>query len=125
VNLPLGGGYLYPAAYGNFVAPESVQDCSDIDITANGLPDSNTDGATAHIQGGGEYEEVDACKRISAEDMDAIFTEVTWGDFYSSSADSGSGDGLRPLSLVEEPWTTPGSGARNGKIRCNQGPTTG
>jgi hypothetical protein len=93
VNTPLGGGYFYPAAYGNFVAPESVQNCSYIDITANGLPDSNTDGATAHIQGGGEYEEVDACKRISAEDMDAIFTEVTWGDFYSSSADSGSGCG--------------------------------
>jgi hypothetical protein len=91
VNLPLGGGYLYPAAYGNFVAPESVQDCSDIDITANGLPDSNTDGATAHIQGGGEYEEVDACRRISAEDMDAMFTEVTWGDFSSSSLAGGFG----------------------------------
>jgi hypothetical protein len=98
-NLQLPGGWrvgLYlqqggPAAYGNFVAPENVQDCSDIDITANGLPDSNTDGATAHIQGGGEYEEVDACKRISAEDMDAMFTEVTWGDFSSSSLAGGFG----------------------------------
>jgi len=89
-NLPLGGGYLYPAAYGNFVASENVQDCSDIDLTANGLPSSATDGATAHVQGGGEYDEVDACRRISAEDMNALYAEVTWGDFSASSADAGS-----------------------------------
>ena len=100
-NTPLGGGYLYPAAYGRFVASENVQDCSDIDITANGLPvpsgahgaTQSTDGATAHVQGGGEYEEVDACRRISAEDMNALYAEVTWGAFSSSSADSGSGCG--------------------------------
>jgi hypothetical protein len=90
---PLGGGYLYPAAYGYFVASENVQDCSDIDITANGLPSSATDGATAHVQVGGEYEEADACRRISAEDMNALYAEVTWGAFSSSSADSGSGCG--------------------------------
>ncbi len=100
-NLPLGGGYLYHAAYGYFVASENVQDCSEIDITANGLPvpawshpaTQSTDGATAHVQSGGEYEEVDACRRISAEDMNALYAEVTWGAFSSSSADSGSGCG--------------------------------
>lgn len=91
-TLPLGGGYYYPAAYGLLTAQENVENCSDIDVTAYGsqwLPEE----ATAHVQGGGEYEDVDACKRISAEDMDAIYTEVTWGAFSSSSADSGSGCG--------------------------------
>lgn len=91
-NLPLGGDYYYPAAYGFLTAQENVQDCSDMNITAHGsqwIPPE----ATAVITSGGEYEETDACKRITEEDMSAVYAEVSWGDITAS--DSGRMCGWR------------------------------
>lgn len=63
-----------------------------MDITAHGsqwIPPE----ATAVITSGGEYEETDACKRITEEDMSAVYTEVSWGDITAS--DSGRMCGWR------------------------------
>jgi hypothetical protein len=86
-NLPLGGGYYYPAAYGLLTANENVENCSDIDVNAYGsqwLPEE----ATANVTSGGEYQEYDTCKKISEDDMAALYVDVTWGDITTSGSGS-------------------------------------
>lgn len=84
-------GYYYPKAYGFFETAENVQDCSDIDITAYGSNEpphgwfsSFTANASAHIQGGGDYEEQDTCRRISSEDLESLYVEVSWNGLSQS-----------------------------------------
>ena len=64
----------------SMTADELSPDCSAIDVTATGgfgVPE----GATAHVAGGGEYEQAEACLAFSAEEVASVSVEATWGDF--------------------------------------------
>ena len=89
-TLPLGGDYYYPAAYGSLTANENVGDCSSMDVTAYGtqwLPPESA----AHITAGGTYEESDACRKITTEDMAAVYVDVSWGSITTSGSGGNCG----------------------------------
>jgi hypothetical protein len=75
----------------SMTADELSPDCSAIDVTAtggSGVPE----GATAHVVGGGEYEETETCKTILSEDVAALHVELSWGGL-TNSTQTGSGCG--------------------------------
>ena len=70
-------GVWRPQDQGVMTADELSPDCSDIDVTATG-GENVPEGATAHVAGGGEYEETATCAKISQQDIASSQVTINW-----------------------------------------------
>ena len=70
-------GVWRPQDQGVMTADELSPDCSDIDVTATG-GENVPEGATAHVAGGGEYEETATCAKISQQDIESSQVTINW-----------------------------------------------
>ena len=72
------GPFLWVAGGGTFSAREMAPNCATIDVTAYGTLSIPPE-ATARVTAGGTYEEPEACKQFTVDDVGSIYGEINWG----------------------------------------------
>ena len=117
---------LWLSTSGTFEAQEMSPDCASIDVTAYGTINIPPE-ATAYVTAGGTYEEPEACKRFTLDDVDAIYGEIQWsGLTWDDMRRSSEGFGGSPPTCGSRSWfsiieNTPGTWTKSVNVEgCDQ-----